>query len=219
MRVHDIELINIRPVYCKAETWPWNSVWTPAGRFAVDPPGVIEMPKVADWFNWSDLITEPFPAGAGNTEGRLVSVNFKSVFTTACRFLGTEQCLIEKPDLSPITDAYIEYNRRLLEEFGDFCPTLIVGDDVAHNGGMLMSPATWREWIAPEWRRFTDLAREYEGECWLHSDGDIHEILGDIKALGFTKIYSAEALPAMVEAYGAAGGCDRDFPEPIWGER
>lgn len=214
MTVDDLELINIRPFYCRAETWPWKSITTDAGRFAVENPGYIDMPDVSSWFDWTAMFDEPFPAGKENRDGKLVSVNFKSVFTTACRFMGTDRCLVERPDLRPITKVYLAYNRRLLDT--GYRPTLILGDDVAHNIGMMMSPAMWREWIAPEWRRFTELAREYGVECWLHSDGDLREILDEIKALGFSRLYKAEPLPKMLDAYTEAGGCDRDYPEPIW---
>ncbi|KKT06065.1 MAG: Uroporphyrinogen decarboxylase (URO-D) [Parcubacteria group bacterium GW2011_GWA2_43_17] len=53
---------------------------------------------------------------------------------------------------------------------------LYVMDDCACNKGLLISPATLREFILPHWKKVIDAAHTYNKPVFFHSDGNLEEI-------------------------------------------
>ena len=66
------------------------------------------------------------------------------------------------------------------------CDVLALGDDVAMQTGMLMSPATWRRWLKPRLAQVIAAAREAKPEIVVryHSDGDCRAIVPDLIEIG-----------------------------------
>jgi uroporphyrinogen decarboxylase len=65
---------------------------------------------------------------------------------------------------------------------------LILGDDVSMQTGMLMSPATWRNWFKPRMQRIINEARTIKPNIpvFYHSDGNPEAIIPDLIEIGVT---------------------------------
>lgn len=172
------KLTNIRPFKMRFIPWGWKNTETKDGVFAIDPPGEIKMPKefnsYFDWRRW-ELQGDPWDDRC--------TMDHKSVFTTAARFLGYDKLLAEQPDLSPITDVYLEWNKTLLEKWEGRIKWFIIGDDIAAKDRLMMSPKTLREWVFPQIRRLVELGIDYGCRIIYHTDGAVKEALEDIYQL------------------------------------
>ncbi len=63
---------------------------------------------------------------------------------------------------------------------------LLLDDDVAYGGGLLISPDTWRRFFKPRLARIVEAAREAAPDLlvFYHSDGDFTRLLPDLVELG-----------------------------------
>ena len=78
-----------------------------------------------------------------------------------------------------------ESSRSLAEAEVD---VIVLGDDVATQKGMMMSPAVWRKWLKPRWNEVIQSVREVNTDVHIfyHSDGDVREIIPDLIEIGVT---------------------------------
>ncbi|MGD9497018.1 MAG: uroporphyrinogen decarboxylase family protein [Armatimonadota bacterium] len=67
------------------------------------------------------------------------------------------------------------------------CDMIHCSDDVGMQDRLMMSPAMWREWLKPRWRRVVRAAKEVNPDilAWYHSDGDVREVIEDLIEIGF----------------------------------
>lgn len=137
------------------------------------------MPSLSKYFDWRNF---EISAGA-DADQVLATKDMKSIFTTAARFMGYGKLLMEQPNLNAITNEFLGWNEKLLKKFPQIS-LFIIGDDVAGNRGLLLSPDNWRSWIKPELSKLIDLAHSYKCKVVYHSDGDIAEIVQDLSDLG-----------------------------------
>ena len=63
---------------------------------------------------------------------------------------------------------------------------LDLGDDIATQKGMLMSPRMWRRWLKPRLARVIAAAREIKPDIlvWYHSDGDCRAVIPELIEIG-----------------------------------
>ncbi len=61
------------------------------------------------------------------------------------------------------------------------------GDDIGMQDRLMMSPAMWREWLKPRWRRVIKAAKDVNPDilAFYHSDGDVREVIEDLIEIGF----------------------------------
>lgn len=168
---------NVFPRQISTIPFGWTNKTTDAGTFVVSHPGRISMPHLEDYFDWTRFSLEEVAPGRP-----FGTRNFKSIFTTASRFLGLEELLIQKPALFEITEEFIAWNLRLLQTF-PIIRFFHIGDDFAGNNGLFMSPRIFRSWLLPEYKKLVGLAREYNLQVIFHSDGDIFEVFDDLCSL------------------------------------
>jgi len=76
-----------------------------------------------------------------------------------------------------ITEFYFELNKRCFEEAGDLIDIFMMGEDLGTQGGLLVSPKTFREFIKPYLSRHIQLAKRYGVKVMLHSCGAIRELI------------------------------------------
>ena len=83
-------------------------------------------------------------------------------------------------------DTIIEKNVVMLENILSYpeIDGVMLGSDWGSQRGMLMSPATWRELIAPGELREYRLVHDAGKDVWLHSCGNIEVILDDLVEMG-----------------------------------
>jgi hypothetical protein len=179
---------NIVPRQFSPIPWGWTNKTVPSDvvglpsklTFVEKPLGEIRMPSLVEHFDWTSFVIEDFK------KGKLFGTqNFKSIFTTAARFLGYERLLAEMPSLHRITDGFLEWNDRLLETIGDKLSYFMIGDDIAGNDGLFMDVRDFESWILPNYLRLLEKAKSFCFEWIFHSDGDIYEILPLLRDAGF----------------------------------
>ena len=96
--------------------------------------------------------------------------------------------LADDPEfVGQVFSRYVDYSSaavRLAAEMG--FDVIWTADDIAGKGGMLWSPAMFREIFTPHIRRFAAAVRE-TGIAWIyHSDGDLSALLPDLVEMGIT---------------------------------
>jgi uroporphyrinogen-III decarboxylase len=113
------------------------------------------------------------------------------LFEAAWRLRGFERFmkdLVRRPELvdyllDQLTDMAVESSVILARAGVD---VLVLDDDVAYCGGLLISPDTWRRFFRPRLARITDTARKAAPDLlvFYHSDGDFTRLLADLIELG-----------------------------------
>jgi uroporphyrinogen decarboxylase len=98
--------------------------------------------------------------------------------------------LVLRPDFAEalfdrLTELRVVQARQLAEAGVD---VLRLGDDVAGQKGMLISPALWRRWFKPRMTRIIDAARAIKPDIHIfyHSDGDCRAIVPELIEIGVT---------------------------------
>ena len=72
------------------------------------------------------------------------------------------------------------------------------GEDIAYKNGPLISPAMFREFILPRYRKVMTLAHQHGIEpTWYDSDGDIRQFIPDYLAAGITTLAPCEVAAGM----------------------
>jgi uroporphyrinogen decarboxylase len=112
---------------------------------------------------------------------------YVTIFETAWAIRGFEEMLADlvlRPDFAEalfdrLTELRVVQARQLAEAGVD---VLRLGDDVASQTGMLISPALWRRWFRPRMARIIDVARAVKPDIhvFYHSDGDCRAIVPEL---------------------------------------
>jgi len=79
---------------------------------------------------------------------------------------------------------YETYLQRILESAGGPIDLVVTGDDFGSQNGMLCSPALWREFLLPGFRRFIEIAADFGVPVMHHTCGSVREIVPDMIEAG-----------------------------------
>jgi uroporphyrinogen decarboxylase len=77
---------------------------------------------------------------------------------------------------------------RLLRDFGDRIDAIGMSEDYGSQKSMLISPATWREFIKPRLARLVGKIRGAGKQAYIHSCGHILPVIGDLVEIGVTML-------------------------------
>jgi uroporphyrinogen decarboxylase len=104
---------------------------------------------------------------------------------------GFEQLMLdlaeEPPQLASLIDLVTAHNERLVQEWLSLGVDLVdFGEDLGTQRASTISPATFRKWIAPAYRRLMEPCRQAGAQVFLHSDGYIMDLVDDLLACGVT---------------------------------
>ncbi len=201
------------PEYLAYPVKNWKTWEEHKARFDPDTPGRFppnweeEKNKVRDF---PGLVTvTPFPYG---------------FFGGARTMMGAEECLIAcalEPELiQDISETFFKLWYKLLERMlGDVrLDAIFFWEDMAGKQGSLISPAMFRQFMTPYYRKLIALGREHGVEMFsLDSDGNIHELTGLFLEAGINVVYPYEIqagcdVAAMLRQYPglcAMGGMDK----------
>ena len=179
---------DIRPKQIKSIPWGWKN----KDGWVVKPRGEIVMPHLIDYFDWK--VFEVNSLKHLQYEKPITGTTaMKSVFTTACRFLGMQEAMIQlhtgelTKGLVQISNEMLIWNERLIKYVK--LDIAIQGDEIGTTRGMMISPELYRQYLKPIHKQFAELFNNAGIESWYHSDGDISAVLADLKAIGFIGIY------------------------------
>ena len=194
--------LNVRPRLIRRIPWGWVNKNTVHGLVVVKSPGEIKVPNIMSHFDWRSFELQ-LPPPSWYKDGlirELGTMDMKSILTTAIRFLGWELTWInleyEKLDLTLITDAFVEWNERLLNAMRGSIRYFMIGDEYAYNEGLFMSPDSWREVIKPHLKRLINVGISFNCKIIFHADGDVFKLLDDFVSLG-VEIFNFEPVGKM----------------------
>lgn len=133
-------------------------------------------------------------AQAGRLDGRTrpAAVHAGSTWGSVRNWMGPERALLAIHDEPRLLREMIEWQEWTFEEFvvpviERYRPEVITWwEDFCYNHGMLISPAAFREFCAPRYRRAAEVARDCGAE-WLvvDTDGNVAEYLPLLEEVGF----------------------------------
>ncbi len=135
----------------------------------------------ADWFDYSQL------KGAAETarRERVVHCGYMAPFYFHNLLRGLELSLEDvllEPELSHeiirrISDFFYAHHRRMFEVCEGLIDVAQVTDDLGSQTGPLISLKVYREFYAPQHKRFIDLCHEFGVKVMHHDDGDCRPFL------------------------------------------
>lgn len=110
--------------------------------------------------------------------------------------------LVEHPAFAhELLDRICEFNLSLIEQACQYDIDCVrFGDDWGQQGGLIMGPHYWREFIKPPFARMVKKAASYGKATFLHSDGDLTEIVPDLIEIGLTILNPVQ--PDVMDIYG-----------------
>lgn len=182
------------------ESWTddWGVVWemTDQAMVPVDTVHPLSDLTRIDTYQWPDPWHLTWTAedqahfDSLDRERMLVGgVHVKFVCERLCCLMGMDHFLMaiyEEPDrLREVIDRIVDYNivaiRRLLDLGID---TLHVSEDLGMQHSLMMSPASFREFLLPAYERCFDEALRRGVLIDFHSCGHVQEIIADLAAVG-----------------------------------
>lgn len=178
-------------------TDPWGCVWESVEDGIV---GTVTGHPLADWAAFADY-DPPDPAGgegmgnylgsavaaAADGGGRLVrgSLRHGHTFLQLCDLRGYTNLMYDmadgEPRLARLAGMVADFNEAIVRrQLADGAGWMGYPDDLGMDTGPLLSPAHFRAYILPVYRRLIAPAREAGCIVHFHSDGRLHELVDDI---------------------------------------
>jgi len=119
---------------------------------------------------------------------RLASIGF-SLFERSWSLRGMDRILMDMVDapefVHGLFDRITEFNLAQIDLACAFdIDGILFGDDWGSQGGLIMGPGLWREFILPRIRRMYARAHEHGKYVFIHSCGDVKAIVPDLIEAG-----------------------------------
>ena len=150
-------------------------------------------PKVADDRHFADVAEE---VATLRRDGRAAMGYGGCIFEQAWYMRSMEKLLVDlrvnPAFVEHLLDRITELNMSIAARLtGCGIDILDVGDDVAMQEGMLMSPRTWREWFKPRLARVIQAARRVNPALlvFYHCDGNMAAIIPDLIEVGVNALH------------------------------
>jgi len=158
------------------KTWAdLDKVAAPDELLTVDVEKVNDFCRASDKFIISDVLARPFERiqflrGSENTymDIALGSGEFKTLLEKVHNFFVQEILLWAHTDVD----------------------ALFFMDDWGGQKSLLISPETWRSVFKPLYKEYIDIAHNHGKKIFMHSDGCITDIIGDLVELGLDALNS-----------------------------
>ncbi len=142
----------------------------------------------ADWFDYSDIRAQAQEIHKTHA----VACGYMAPFYLHNLLRGLETSLMDPYDddefthllVQKICDFEYEYHRRMFEACDGLVDIAQVTDDLGSQNGPLISLKTYREFYAPQHKRFIDLCHNFGIKVFHHDDGSMRAFLPDLVAMG-----------------------------------
>jgi len=174
----------------------WGTLWR---RLAGYTSGDVVEPGIPTWDVWQDYQVPPPPGPEHFAEVRrrfvaergrlLLRGSGGSLFQHLQHVRGPANLLMDladdRPEVHELADAVVDRLLYCIREYlaaGAECITF--GDDWGAQDRLLASPATWRRFFKPRYKRMFDVIKDAGALVWFHSDGWILEIIPDLIEIG-----------------------------------
>jgi uroporphyrinogen decarboxylase len=188
---------------CFLENFPWWG-WKelPPAYHGEDAPDFI--PETVDYGSYEDFAASVRYLNEYTDAYVLVEI-WTSDFEKAYNARGIQNFLADmagdpefaKKLLDFITEKNLEKLKLIASTPG--IDGILLGNDWGSQRDLLMSPATWRELLAPGAKREYDVIREAGLDVWVHSCGNIRQIIPDLIEMGVDVINPVQ--PECMDIY------------------
>ena len=160
---------------------------------------------IPEWWDFSDV------SSIADTIGQNGHYHLRfragSIFETAWSLRGFERFLLDlamKPEMAQylmerILEIHLENLHRVMELAADKIDMVYTYDDLAHQKGLLLSPATWRKIIRPLQAKLFAKARQYGKPVMLHCCGAVKPLLPEWIDIGLDVINPVQPLAAGMD--------------------
>jgi len=194
-----------------------------AGARSVRDIGAHPWPNGGDPTRFAEL-GERARAMVESTDKALVSGISGVVFEFGWYLLGFArfyECLAMEPGLvEAVLDRSLQYwldfEAGFLDEVGPYLDVICVGDDLAGQSGLMMSPEVYRRLVKPRQAKLYALIHsKTNAKLWYHSCGGVREVIPDLIEIGVEILN-----PVQVSARGMdTADLKREFGKDIvfWG--
>jgi len=175
--------------------------------------GVVREPLIRDWDQLDTLRvpdaaltvdTDAVRAFCRTTERFTLAGTLVRPFERLCFIRTMEQAMV---DLAEHSDGLKELLRRIHEHYlrevevwaRTSVDAIVIMDDWGMQTGLLVSPTVFRRYFLPMYADYAAIARRYGKFVFMHSDGNVIEILDDLIAVGVHAINSQIACMGVAE--------------------
>ncbi len=175
-------------VFCVLEK-PWWGWYDVPDSYKLNPDTPEFLPKTIGTGSY-ERFTDKLKYLKDTTDCYTLVMVYGSHFEKANACRGIENFLADlagaKSYAKSLLDTIIRKNMVMLENFAHIpeIDGILLGSDWGSQQSMLMSPATWRELIAPGEKQEYDLIHEAGKDVWIHSCGSIEAIIPDLIEMG-----------------------------------
>ncbi|MBQ2750612.1 MAG: hypothetical protein IJF34_12590 [Clostridia bacterium] len=135
-------------------------------------------------------------ADQAHAQGKYVLIqHWFMMFELIWKFRGMENLLMDYYDYPEEIHALHRAvadteNKLLLRAIRELKPDgYMISDDLGSQKSLIMSPATFRAFIKPYYTETWGIARENDVDVWLHTCGNITEIIGDLIECGLSVLH------------------------------
>ena len=134
-------------------------------------------------------------------------LNMNGCFDIARYIRGTERFFVDlalEPEkaevlLDKVNDFAIAYLDRCMDECAGLFDGVYCGDDFGTQKGLAISPAMWRKYVKPRYKKLVDKVHGYGLKYFHHSCGGVRPIIPDLIELGFDVLNPIQPLAAGME--------------------
>ena len=180
----------------------WDNIWAGLEGQVIEHPlpdwSALATYQVPDPMTTADRGPADWPAsrrhvGEARAAGRLTSGGLPHGFLLMRLWYlrGFDNLMAdlveEPPELAALIEMLATHNHRIVREWLDIGVDVVsFGEDLGTQRASTISPATFRKWIAPTYRRLMQPCRDAGAHVYLHSDGHILELVDDLIQCGVT---------------------------------
>jgi len=175
----------------------WGIVWDVRGLYGEGEWGrpvecPLEKPSLAG-YRFPDPPTAEayshYPDTISQNSGLFVVGMEGHLFEAAYALRGMQEFLLDMVAhpafVDELLDAITEYYLALIDQSVQYpIDAMAFGDDWGSERGLLMGPRLWRRFIKPRMAVMFERVRKAGKFVYLHSDGDLREILDDLIEIG-----------------------------------
>jgi hypothetical protein len=175
--------------------------------------GIVHEPLIADWSQLERFRTpeEVLTVDTGSvqafcrgTETFTLAGTLVRPFERLCFIRTMEQAMVDLADESP---GLLELLRRIHEHYlrevevwaRTDVDAIMIMDDWGTQRGMMVSPRVFRRHFRPMYEDYVAIARRYGKFVFMHSDGNILDIMDDLIAIGIDALNSQVACMGVEE--------------------
>ncbi len=217
--------VKISPVEAMMTNAEWVDEWGVGWKHIVGGVGATEVSyPLADWSQLDEYLASlPDPDQPGRLEGaadpakelhqagRYVFGLFGSTSEHLFGIRGMENALmdlcLEEDNVRRLLDPLQDYALKLIRQWSKIgVDALLFLDDWGTQRQLMISPATWRKFFKAGYKAFFEEAHRLGMDCFLHSCGNVTEIIEDLIKVGLDVLDPVQPSAMDIEELGRRFG-------------